>query len=288
MAEKVQTIKEIHHNLSQMFEDLYQVREASSVASILIEEYTGLSRARQMVAGDNNVSENIESLIATAAKRVAAGEPLQYVLGYTHFCGHRINVNPSVLIPRPETEEMTALIIKENKGFKGTAVDFCTGSGCIAIAMALAFPEATVHATDLSSEAIAIASQNASMNNAAIKFHTSDLFSDKQDDIPEADIIISNPPYVRESEKIHMRTNVLDYEPQIALFVPDNDPLRYYSRLAEIATSRLSMHGRVYLEINEALGSETASFFSSKGFKGITIIKDFYGKERILKAERDD
>jgi len=288
MAEKVQTIKDIHHNLSQMFEGLYPAREASSIASILIEEFTGQGRARQLATGTDKVSEAAEASITAAARRIASGEPLQYVLGYTLFCGHRINVTPSVLIPRPETEEMTALIIEENKGFSGTAIDFCTGSGCIAISIALAFPGASVHATDISAEAIKVASQNASANNASINFHISDLLTSKQADIPEADIIISNPPYVRESEKDFMRTNVLDYEPRLALFVPDDDPLKYYYRLAETALLKLFPHGRIYMEINEALGVETAGLFTSCGFKGVTLIKDINGRERILKAERDD
>jgi release factor glutamine methyltransferase len=288
MAEKVQTIIDIHHNLSQMFEALYPAREASSVASIIIEEFTGLGRAHQMASGKEKVSRDVETMINAAAKRVASGEPLQYVLGYTLFCGHRINVTPAVLIPRPETEEMTALIIEENKGFRGTTTDYCTGSGCIAVSIALVFPGATVHATDISTEAIKVASRNALHNNATINFHISDIFSDIQTEMPDADIIISNPPYVRECEKKYMRTNVLDHEPQLALFVPDDDPLKYYNRLAEIALVKLSPNGKIYLEINEVLATETAEIFTSRRFKRVTIIKDINGKDRILKAERDE
>jgi release factor glutamine methyltransferase len=287
MTEKVQTIKEIHHNISQMFGELYPANEAASIASIIIEEFTALGRIRQMISGDRSLSPAEEKNILSSSLKIAAGEPLQYVLGYSIFCGHRFNVSPAVLIPRPETEEMTSLIINENPGFNGTITDYCTGSGCIAVSLALAFPDAKIHATDISPEAVSVARHNATENKATVTLSIADLLYPEMKELTLSDIIVSNPPYVRESEKKMMRVNVLAHEPHIALFVNDNDPLVFYRRLAEISSLTLSPQGKVYLEINEALGSETSALFKQGGFKNIRIIKDLSGKDRILTAQRD-
>lgn len=286
MAEKVQTIKEIHQNLSQMFEKLYSAGEAKSLATLIIGEFTGLGRARQLASGHDTPAEDLTMKIAEAAQRVALGEPYQYVLGYTTFCGQHIKLSPAVLIPRPETEELTAMIIGENSGFNGTIVDYCTGSGCIATALAAAFPSATLHATDISPEALLIAEDNALLNKAAVTFLLSDLLITEAEKYPTADIIVSNPPYVRESEKSLMQPNVLDHEPEAALFVPDSDPLRFYRKLAEIASVTLNAGGKVYLEINEALGEPAAELFLNDRFKEVRVIKDLFGRDRFIKAER--
>jgi len=287
MAEKLQTIKEILQTMSEMFGELYPPQEAKSIASMITEEFTGMSRARQMVAGDLALSPEQQEDILSASIRVAEGEPLQYVLGYTIFCGHRFEVNSNVLIPRPETEEMTSLIITENKGFKGTLTDYCTGSGCIAISLALAFPEATVCATDISVKAIETARKNAIQNNADVSFYSQDILKSGSEGFIPCDIIVSNPPYVMERERNQMRSNVLDHEPGLALFVPDDNPLLYYRKLARIAIESLSPDGKIYIEINEALGDETIAIFCCEGFKEARIIKDIRGKERIITAQRN-
>jgi len=287
MAEKLQTIKEIRRIIIQMFSALYPAEEARAVASVIIEEYTGKSRVHQMTDGESLISMTGEKAVTEAAERVAAGEPLQYVLGYTLFYGHRFNVNPAVLIPRPETEEMTSLIAMENEGFEGTVIDFCTGSGCIAVSLALAFPEATVHATDISPEAIETATQNASANDAVIHFIVSDIFNTAPDEYPLAGIIVSNPPYVRESEKKQMRRNVLEHEPSQALFVSDADPFLFYRMLEQIARCRLLSGGSIYMEINEALGSATRALFENGYYEDLRLIKDIRGKDRILTARRN-
>lgn len=269
-----------------MFEDLYPVGESSSLASLIVEEYTGLGRARQMTAENERLSVDQTLSISAAARRIAQGEPLQYVLGYTVFCGHRINVNRSVLIPRPETEELTSIIIEENKGFIGNAIDYCTGSGCIAISLALAFPYAKIHATDISEEAISVAEKNASLNKATVMFRHSDLLGKENEEYSDVDIIVSNPPYVRDSEKSSMRVNVLGHEPETALFVTDADPLKFYRRLSEKAMINLKPGGNIYLEINEALGEETATLLDEKNFREIHILKDLYGRDRFLKAKK--
>jgi release factor glutamine methyltransferase len=237
-----------------------------------------------MAFGTEPLPPEDAAAVIAAAKRAAAGEPLQYITGSTLFCGHRIIVEPGVLIPRPETEEMTAMMIDENPGFTGSALDLGTGSGCIAVSVAAAFPHATVFAADNSEKALAVAALNASANKTPVNFLRLDILSAQPSEFPPCSIIISNPPYVRQSEKKLMRTNVLDHEPPEALFVNDDDPLVFYRRIASIADSSLPVNGKIYLEINEALGRETAELFKENGFKDITVTEDINGRKRFLKA----
>jgi len=284
MAEKLQTISEIRHLLIAMFTGHRSPGEAGAMATVIISEYTGMDGARQLAYGDRTVTAGNAAVIMAAAERAASGEPLQYITGHTLFCGHRIGVGPGVLIPRPETEEMTLAVISENRGFRGTALDLCTGSGCIAVSFAAAFPGAEVHATDFSEKALETAARNAASNNAAVLFFRADILTAPALSFPLCDIIISNPPYVRLSEKVLMQPNVLDHEPHEALFVGDDDPLIFYRSIASIATGRLRRHGRLYLEINEALGEETAGIFIKSGFAGVTVNEDINGRKRFLKA----
>ncbi len=284
MAEKLQTISEIRHFLIAMFTGSRSPGEAGAMAALIIREFTGMDGARQLAYGDSTVSAESTVMIMAAAERAAAGEPLQYIFGHTLFCGHRIEVGPGVLIPRPETEEMTLSVISENPGFNGTALDLCTGSGCIAVSLAAAFPGAEVHATDFSEIALETAARNAAANNAAVLFFSADILTAPALSFPLCDIIISNPPYVRLSEKVLMQPNVLDHEPHEALFVSDDDPLIFYRMIASIASVRLRRNGKLYLEINEAMGKETAGIFIKNGFARVTVTEDINGRKRFLKA----
>lgn len=300
MAQKVQTISEIRSLISVMLRRLWPAEEAEALASEIIREYTGMTRAAQHAFGDRQPDTDAAEKILDAAGRASEGEPLQYITGYTEFCSHRIEVEPGVLIPRPETEEMTSMIIAAfreieemhpvivagNRGFEGTVTDLCTGSGCIAIALSLAFPRATVVATDNSPAAIRVAARNASLTGASVTIARADLFTDGHSAIPLSDIIVSNPPYVTESEKTAMHPNVLDHEPHEALFVPDDDPLLYYRRIAEIAALRLAPGGTVWLEVNENHAPATADLFSADIYRQVSILRDIRGKERFIKAER--
>lgn len=286
MAQKVQTISEIRSLISGMLRRLWPPEEAESLASSIIREYTGMTRAAQLAFGDRQPEKDAAEFILAAAARASVGEPLQYITGYTEFCGHRIEVEPGVLIPRPETEEMASMIIAGNRGFEGTVTELCTGSGCIAIALSLAFPRAQVVATDNSPDAIRVAARNVSLTGASVTLARADLFADNQSDIPLSDIIVSNPPYVSESEKTAMHPNVLDHEPHEALFVPDDNPLLYYRRIAEIAALRLAPGGTVWLEVNENHAPATAELFSAGLYRQVSILKDIRGKERFIKAER--
>jgi len=284
MAEKLQTISEIRHLLIAMFTGSRSQGEAGAMATVIIREFTEMDGARQLAYGDSTLSPGSAAVIMAAAERASSGEPLQYIIGYTLFCGHRIGVDPGVLIPRPETEEMTLAVITENPGFKGTALDLCTGSGCIAVSIASAFPGAEVHATDYSEKALETASLNAAANNATVLLFQADILTAPARTFPLCDIIVSNPPYVRMSEKAFMQPNVLDHEPHEALFVRDDDPLIFYRSIASIASGRLRRNGKLYLEINEALGDETAGIFIKNGFAGVTVTEDINGRKRFLKA----
>ncbi len=287
MAEKVQTISEISAHILRMLGESHPAEEAGAIATAIIREYAGMGRAAQLAFGNRVAEGAAAERILEAAARAAAGEPLQYIFGYADFCGHRIEVGPGVLIPRPETEEMTLMIIRGHSGFIDTITDLCTGTGCVAIALALAFPGASVTATDLSAVALEMAQHNIYCLGAGVTLIKSDLLKNEPADIPESNIIVSNPPYVTMSEKRAMQRNVLDHEPHDALFVPDDDPLLYYRAIARIAQQRLLPGGTLWLEVNENLAHETAALFPTPRYRRTSVIRDIRGKERFIKAEKD-
>lgn len=286
MAEKLQTISEIDLHIRGMLSGLWSAEEAAALSSAIIEEYTGIGRAAQLAFGDRQPERAVRDCIMVAAGRAAAGEPLQYITGYTLFCGHRIEVGPGVLIPRPETEELAAMIISENPGFSGTITDLCTGSGAIAIALSLAFPGAKVTATELSREALAVAERNIKTNGAAVTLVRSDILSRDTEPLPAAEMVISNPPYVTLQEKKEMHRNVVDHEPHSALFVPDDNPLLYYKAIAGEADLLLLPGGVLWLEVNENHAAPTAHLFTADLYREVTIYRDINGKERFVKAKK--
>lgn len=287
MAEKLQTISEIRSHIFSLLKQAWSNEEAEALASSIILEYTGMSRAARMAFGDRQPEPAALERMIYAATRAAEGEPLQYIFGYTEFCGHRIGVEPGVLIPRPETEEMVGQIIRENPGFSGRATDLCTGSACIAISLSLAFPAATVMATDNSTTALQVAARNIATSGASVTLIEADIFSPGQLYHSGSELIVSNPPYVTESEKKGMHINVLEHEPHEALFVPDEDPLLYYRRIAQVAETSLTPRGTLWLEVNENLASATARLLPPDIYRQVTIIDDIRGKQRFIKAERN-
>jgi len=287
MAGNLQTISEIRHNVSGMLQRLWPEKEADAMAAAIIKEYTGIDTARQLAFGDRIANPEAADRIMTAARRASAGEPLQYIFGYTLFCGHRIAVEPGVLIPRPETEEMVSLIIRENRGFTGTAADLCTGSACIAIALSLAFPDATILATDNSDKALQVAAHNISSTGAAVQLSKADVLTQEPSTLPVSNIIVSNPPYVTESEKGAMHINVLDHEPHDALFVTDADPLVYYRHIIAVADAALAPRGCLWLEVNEFYADKTARLLRQDIYRDIKVIEDIRGKKRFVKAEKN-
>lgn len=219
-----------------------------------------------------------------AIDRLKKYEPIQYILGDTEFYGLVIKVNPSVLIPRPETEELVDWIIKDCKEKKSISIlDVGTGSGCIAIALSKNLPNASIVALDVSSDALKIAKQNAIDNEVEIEFVEADIL-DWDSTNMQFDVIVSNPPYVRELEKQMMSANVLDHEPHLALFVKDDDALLFYRKITDVAANILKPNGQLYFEINESLGESTKELLTEKSFNEIELKRDFFEKDRMIKA----
>jgi release factor glutamine methyltransferase len=287
MGVNIQTIKDIKLYLSSELQNLYPETEISAIAGIVIRTVTGLTRLHQL--NDAGIKITIEQAdkVKTICKELKTGKPIQYIIGETSFYDCLIKVNSSTLIPRQETEELVDLIIKENKGFKGTILDIGTGTGCIAIALALNFQGSIVKGTDISHDAIALARENATLNEANVEFRENDILSHVPDFGIRADIIVSNPPYVRNSEKQFMNRNVLDFEPHLALFVNDSDPLLFYRAILEKTQNILLPGGKVYFEINEAMGKPMAGLVESYGFSGVEIVSDLNGRERIIKGRKN-
>ncbi len=286
MAVNLQTIKDIRNYLRAELDGIYTEEEIRSITHILNYTVLNINKLHFLTENGTLVTPDKVAAITEICRRLINGEPLQYILGETEFYGLRIKVNPHTLIPRPETEEMTDLIIRENRDFKGTIIDIGTGSGCIAIALSASLPGAWVSGFDISGEAVALASENAEINNVKASFFCADILDNINAISCKADIIVSNPPYVRLSEKGSMGKNVLDFEPHNALFVPDNRPLIHYEAILRLAQVILNPGGKVYFEINETMGAELTLLMQSFDYENVTIVTDINGKERILKASR--
>ncbi len=220
--------------------------------------------------------------------RLQQGEPLQYIEGKTPFCGMDFMVRPGVLIPRPETAELVEWIVQDHATQNARILDLGTGSGCIAISLSKQMPQAVVEACDISHEALAVAKENNLTRGTSVAFFHHDML-DHATPLPHAyNILVSNPPYIKQSEAADMERNVTEWEPHTALFVPDDDALRFYRAIAEIGmTDALLPDGHIYVEINQALGKETVELFDSYGYKEVTLRKDIYGNDRMVKAVRN-
>ena len=271
---------------SQQLLPLYPENEVQALLSHLMQSVTGYSRTQLLLHKNSELSDENRKQLLSMLERLQNGEPLQYILGETEFYGLIFRVSPSVLIPRPETEELVDLILRENKHENLSVLDIGTGSGCIAISLSQNLKNAQVEAWDISEEALAVAKTNAETNNQSVKFQKNDVLNDLRS-TDTFDIIVSNPPYVCASESTEMHRNVLDYEPHLALFVSDHDPLLFYRKITELSTRMLKSGGRLYFEINAAYGNETASLLTKSGFLMVEIVKDIFGKDRIVKGIRN-
>lgn len=263
----------------------YGTAEGYALYRLVMEECFGLTHTDILLGKDNQISEENQARLLEITGRLLKNEPVQYVLGYADFCGHRFAVRPGVLIPRPETELLVQKALELGHGMDGVtepeALDIGTGSGCIAVSMALAGCRVT--AMDISEEALEIAMQNATALNAEVAFVHENILQPSRT-AQQWHVIVSNPPYICLHEAEAMERNVLDYEPHNALFVPDTDPLIFYRAIASYAMSHLSAGGWLCLEINQAYPDEMERLLSSFGFKDVTIQKDQYGKDRIAYA----
>lgn len=289
MTVNLRTIKDIRSYFASELGSLYDEKETTSLSKIIIKTITGSSGLHQLNNPGFEISHEQASAIIRICEELKTGKPYQYILGETHFYNCIIRVNPSVLIPRPETEELADLIIRENKSYSGGIIDFGTGSGCIAIALAANLPESSVTGIDFTEDVLQLARINAGLNNVTLSFQKMDILNFSYASIIEKPgIIVSNPPYVRNSEKKLMNKNVLDFEPHDALFVDDSDPLLFYRAILDIADKILIKGGRIYFEINEAMGNPMADLMISHGYSGVKVIKDLNNKNRFIKGVSDD
>lgn len=263
---------------------LYDSMEAEQFFAITLEELKGWKRTDLALNPDAELSGTEIEKWNTVLGELETQKPIQYIFGKAHFYGLEFEVNPNTLIPRPETEELVKWIISENQ-HKGqlSLLDIGTGTGCIAISLAKNLSNASVSAIDVSEGALATAKRNAQHNKAEVGFILQDILT--AETLPQVyDVIVSNPPYVRNLEKEEIKENVLQYEPHLALFVDDNDPLLFYRKIAQLAKTQLSPEGKLYFEINQYLGNETVAMLENMGFVNVILKKDIYGNDRMIAA----
>ncbi|MDR3706476.1 MAG: peptide chain release factor N(5)-glutamine methyltransferase [Paludibacteraceae bacterium] len=273
--------------INEELKNIYSEQEIRGFYFLVMEFLTGQSRVHILANKNNHLSETQINDFEIIVSRLKKQEPLQYILGEEVFCGLRFNVNSDVLIPRPETEELVLWITEEYKDRAGLSVlDIGTGSGCIALSLAKKMADADVRAYDVSAQALDVARENGKLNGVEISFEQIDVLSADFLAIEglNLDIIVSNPPYVCEREKAQMEQNVLGYEPPVALFVPDNDPLVFYRRIALFAQKNLSGNGALFFEINQAYGKEMIAMLTELGFAEVTLRQDIFGNDRMIKA----
>jgi release factor glutamine methyltransferase len=281
-------IKEYRTHFIQELSTIYDAGEAESFFYLILEEKQKLKRIDLALNPDLTITNNEIKLWNSILVELKKEIPIQYLLGKTSFYGLEFGVNENVLIPRPETEELVEWIIdswkSEVRCQNLRILDIGTGSGCIAISLAKNIPNAPVFAVDISEKALAIAQKNAQSNEVNVTFiHKNILETEDLDE--QFDIIVSNPPYVRELEKVEIKKNVLDNEPHLALFVEDNDALVFYRKIAELAQKNLAPNGQLFFEINQYLGKEMVELLEKMNFKNVELRKDIYGNDRMMKGD---
>lgn len=281
---RIMILKEAIEQLRAGLTGLAEPQEVQAMIRIICEDVFNYDPVDVALRQESELPDFAPDRIADIIERLRRHEPLQYIVGHALFHGHKFKVNPSVLIPRPETEQLVDLIIDENPASDLHVLDMGTGSGCIAISLARALKFAQVDALDVSRDALVVARENAAALKVKVRFFESDMLAPQ----PAAryDIIVSNPPYVCWSERETMESNVKDYEPGQALFVPDNDPLLFYKSIAPYAMQSLEPGGRLYLEINQRFGNEVKRLLEGCGLDEVRIIEDSYGKVRFAAATK--
>ncbi|KAB2866664.1 MAG: peptide chain release factor N(5)-glutamine methyltransferase [Bacteroidales bacterium] len=275
------TLRQLFDIIGSSLSELYPVTEVQAIRKLLFEKIVKMPEYRVPLNPNDLLNSDISNRILEILDELKKGNPVQYVIGEADFMDMVFEVNPSVLIPRPETEELVHWIVSNNKDNSPKILDIGTGSGCIAISLAKYISNAKVSALDVSEKALSVAKRNAITNSVNVDFKNGDILELSEFDGAPYDIIVSNPPYVRELEKQLMNRNVKDFEPHLALFVSDNDPLLFYRTIAKKSKNWLSPNGQLYFEINEAFGNEIKDMLISIGFRDVEIRKDINGKDRM-------
>lgn len=304
-------IKELKEEFITNLSEVYPSEEVLSFFTILAEKYLGLSRIQIALVPETEISAVASKKIKKAMQRLNQFEPIQYIIGETEFHGLLFKVDSNVLIPRPETEELVSWILDDVEGLRMkneekrkklssqntpqlSILDIGSGSGCISISLAHSLPEAQVTGVDISEGALQIAKQNAILNNVGVEFIEADVLNQESEAWSqklsgmEFDLIVSNPPYIREQEKEQIEPNVIKHEPAIALFVEDDDPLLFYREIAQLSMTYLKSGAALYFEINQYLYKDLMSMLKHEGFNDITLRKDIFGKERMIKCRKDE
>ena len=279
------TVKRLTEKLGNALPKHTDESERNAIVRAICCDILGINTTAYYLKEDITLTPAQEAQLNDITERLKQGEPLQYIEGKSPFCGMTFSVTPAVLIPRPETAELVEWIATDHASQNPHILDLGTGSGCIAIALSQRFPAATIDACDISPDALAVAMKNGKENKAQVLFFLHDMLNIAATLPHSYHILVSNPPYIKQSEASDMEQHVTEWEPHTALFVPDNDALRFYHAIAKIGqTNALQSGGHIYVEINQALGKETAELFESYGYKELTLRKDIYGNDRMIKA----
>lgn len=265
--------------------NIYAKEEISTLTRAICCDMLGIATTTYYIKEKVTLTTEQERRLEEILRRLQQGEPLQHIEGKAPFCGMEFRVTPDTLIPRPETAELVEWIVSDHASPSPRILDLGTGSGCIAISLSKQLPQAEVEACDISREALAVATENNGRNGTSVEFFHHDML-DLSAPLPHSyNILVSNPPYIKQSEAAEMERHVTEWEPHTALFVPDEDPLLFYRAIAEIGmTTALLPGGHIYVEINQALGAETVALFESYGYKEVTLRKDIYGNDRMIKC----
>lgn len=276
------TLKDFKSTMISSLSPFYEMDELNSIFNLIVEDYLKISRSKILLANEISLNDETQAHFLKLLERLKTHEPIQYVLGKTNFMDLEIKVDSSVLIPRPETEELVRLILKEDLGGK-EILDIGTGSGCIAISLAKNLPNSNVTAVDICKDAMEVAKENSRLNNVNIEFVNTDIFEFKSE--KKYDLIVSNPPYVLKSDKTSMKQNVLNFEPEIALFVDDNNPLKYYEEIIDFSKNHLNENGQIFFEINDKKSKDFKNILNLKNKYKFDFLMDSFKKTRFLKIQ---
>ena len=285
----MKTVKDVFEQFKIGLADVYDPQESEAIILLILSDLLNTSKAKLKAFPETEIGFPQAEKLTSILQELKTGKPVQYILGHTEFYGLNFKVSPAVLIPRPETEELVQWIIETVKQLESPVInilDIGTGSGCIPISLKHNLLNINAFGIDISIDALAIAKQNAESNKANVNFIEADILNFPGDiALPKFDIIVSNPPYVTLEDKTKMHTNVTDFEPHTALFIPEEDPLIFYKAIAEFAKINLSYNGLIFFEINESFGTETIELLRERAFRSIELRQDMSGRDRMIKAQ---